>query len=208
MASPTTWSPSSPRSPGCSWPRATPPSRSRARSWTSARPAPALACAMSCRGASAGPTNRSVTTQLVDTDTGGYLWAERCRPGAHRHVRGAGRDHPQHRGAQGQAPAEREDALRQVPQGTSPPTSSICAASSSSANAPATPTRSRADCLSAPSLDPDFARAHAGIAECEASLCPAPRREPFPIAETLARAELALGLEPSLARPTSPGAWR
>ena len=47
-------------------------------------------------------------------------------------------------------------------------------------------------------LDPDFARAHAGIAECEACLS-LHHGDLLPIEETLATAELALELEPTLA---------
>ena len=47
-------------------------------------------------------------------------------------------------------------------------------------------------------LDPDFARAHAGIAECEACLA-LHHGSLLPIEETLATAELALRLEPGLA---------
>ncbi len=141
-----------------------------------------------------------VTAQLVDTDTGGYLWAERFDrvltdmfAVLDEITRGIV-DVLKVKLLPGE-----EDAIRRVPTGDIDAYQLYLRGQQLFRQR----TRhayevARRLFVQAVGLDPDFARAHAGIAECEASLY-LHHGGVLPIAETLATAELALRLEPSLA---------
>ena len=141
-----------------------------------------------------------ITAQLVDAATGAHLWAERydrvwptcswCR----------------RRWSSASSPRSRSAAARRGggdPPGRRPatwrPTSSTCAAGSCSVPArQALPGLARRLFAQAAALDPGFARAHAGIAECDANLH-LHYGGRLPVEEILAGAEAALALEPGLA---------
>ena len=141
-----------------------------------------------------------ITTQLVDTDTGGYLWAERydrvltdvfaVQDEITRSIVEVLKVKL--------LPGE-EDALRKAPTGDIDAYQlylrgqQLCRQRTRHAYEVA-----RRLFAQAVELDPDFARAHAGIAECEACLS-LHHGGRLPIEETLATAELALKLEPTLA---------
>ena len=141
-----------------------------------------------------------ITTQLVDTDTGGYLWAERydrvltdvfaVQDEITRSIVEVLKVKL--------LPGE-EDALRKAPTGDIDAYQlylrgqQLCRQRTRHAYEVA-----RRLFAQAVELDPDFARAHAGIAECEACLS-LHHGDQLPIEETLATAELALRLEPTLA---------
>jgi adenylate cyclase len=141
-----------------------------------------------------------ITTQLVDTDTGGYLWAERfdrvltdvfaVQDEITRSIVEVLKVKL--------LPGE-EDAIRRAPTGDIGAYQlylrgqQLCRQRSKHAYEVA-----RRLFAQAVELDRDFARAHAGIAECEASLY-LHHGARLPIEATLATADVALKLEPSLA---------
>ena len=141
-----------------------------------------------------------ITTQLVDSDTGGYLWAERydrvltdvfaVQDEITRSIVEVLKVKL--------LPGE-EDALRKAPTGDIDAYQLYLRGQQLYRQL----TRhayevARRLFAQAVELDPDFARAHAGIAECEACLC-LHHGGCLPIEQTLATAELALRLEPTLA---------
>ncbi|MGE3741791.1 MAG: tetratricopeptide repeat protein, partial [Geminicoccaceae bacterium] len=141
-----------------------------------------------------------VTAQLVDTDTGGYLWAERfdrvltdmfaVLDEITRSIAEVLKVKllPGESDALGKAPTADIAAYQLYLRGQQ-----LFRQRTRHAYEVA-----RRLFLQAAGLDPDFARALAGIAECEASLH-LHHGSALPIGEALATAELALRLEPGLA---------
>ena len=142
-----------------------------------------------------------LTTQLIDTDTGEYLWAERYDRVLTDVF--AVQDEITHNIVDvlkvKLLPGE-EDALRKSPTGDIDAYQLYLRGQQLFGNA----TRhayevARRVFAQAVALDQEFARAHAGIAECEACL-PSTTEDPLAIGETLATAQSsAPKLEPSLA---------
>jgi adenylate cyclase len=141
-----------------------------------------------------------LTTQLLDTDTGEYLWAERfdrvltdmfaVQDEITRGIVEVLKVKllPSEEGALGRPPTGDIDAYQLYLRGQQ-----LCRQRSRHAYEIARRLFSQAV-----DLDPEFARAQAGIAECEACLA-LHHGDPLPIEATLATAERALLREPTLA---------
>ena len=141
-----------------------------------------------------------LTTQLLDTDTGEYLWAERfdrvltdmfaVQDEITRSIVEVLKVTllPSEESALGRPPTGDIEAYRLYLRGQQ-----LCRQRSRQAYESA-----RRLFGQAVARDPGFARAHAGVAECEACLA-LHHGDPLPIEATLATAERALELEPTLA---------